>query len=230
MNSATSDLAQRPAREAEAVCRQYLSNGRRVGRYWIIGDVRNTRGRSMYVRLFGPESGPGAPGKWIDAATGEHGDLLDVIREGLGFIDFRDVADEARRFLSLPRTEPDQRKTNAAPAPAGSPEAARRLFGASQPILGTLVETYLRHRCIEHLHDAGALRYHPRCCHRPEDDGPTQVWPAMIASVTDLGGVITGAHRTWPTHPASARPYSRRRAKPWVRCLVMPCGSVPRVG
>ncbi len=198
MSSSATELAHRLARDAEAVCRKYLFNGRRVGRYWIVGDVHNTRGRSMYVRLFGPESGPGAAGKWTDAATGEHGDLLDVIRESLGLIDFRDVADEARHFLSLPRPEPDpQHKTRTAPAPTGSPEAARRLFAASNPIYRTLVETYLRHRCIDDLHDLGALRFHPRCYYRPEDDGPTQTWPAMIASVTDLRGVITGAHRTW---------------------------------
>ena len=50
------------------------------GRYWVIGDVMNTPGRSLYVRLTGPDSGPGAAGKWTDAATGEHGDLLDLIR------------------------------------------------------------------------------------------------------------------------------------------------------
>ena len=55
-----SELARRLARDAEAVCRFYLSNGRRQGRYWIVGDVRNTPGRSMFVRLSGPESGPGA--------------------------------------------------------------------------------------------------------------------------------------------------------------------------
>jgi hypothetical protein len=198
MGSSASDLAHRLAREVEAVCRQYLSNGRRVGRYWIVGDVRNTRGRSMYVRLFGPESGKGAAGKWTDSATGEHGDLLDVIREGLGLIDFRDVADEARRFLSLPRPEPKpSHRTYTVPAPTGSPEAARRLFAASQPINGTLVETYLRHRCIDGLNDARALRFHPRCYYRADDKAPRQNWPAMIASVTDLGGAITGAHRTW---------------------------------
>jgi len=198
MSSSASDLARRLAREAEAVCRQYLSNGRRVGRYWIVGDVHNTPGRSMYVRLFGPECGKGAAGRWTDGATGEHGDMLDVIRESLGLIDFRDVADEARRFLSLPRREPDpQQKPNVVPVSTGSPEAARRLVAASQPIHGTLVETYLRHRSIDDLHDVGALRYHPRCYHRPDDDGPTQTWPAMIASVTDLSGLITGAHRTW---------------------------------
>jgi len=61
-----SELAHRLAREAEAVCRHYLSNGRREGRYWLVGDVRNTPGRSMFVRLKGPEAGRGAAGKWTE--------------------------------------------------------------------------------------------------------------------------------------------------------------------
>ena len=81
-----SDLAQRLGRQAKAVCRHYLSNGHRQGNYWQVGDARNTKGRSMYVRLKDSPKGPA--GKWTDAATGEHGDLLDVIRESCGLIDF----------------------------------------------------------------------------------------------------------------------------------------------
>ena len=106
--SPANELACRLAREAQAVCRHYLSNGRREGRYWLVGDVRNTPGRSMFVRLKGPDFGKGAAGRWTDAATGEHGDLLDVIRESCGLVRFHDVVDEARRFLALPRPEPDQ--------------------------------------------------------------------------------------------------------------------------
>jgi hypothetical protein len=193
-----SELAHRLAREADAVCRHYLSNGRREGRYWLIGDVRNTPGRSMFVRLKGPESGRGAAGKWTDAATGEHGDLLDVIRETCGLLEFRDVADEARRFLSMPRTDTDPApKATRSPIQTGSPEAARRLFAMSQPIGRTLVEAYLRNRGITALHEAGALRFHPRCYYRPDENAPTETWPAMIARVSDLEGRITGAHRTW---------------------------------
>jgi hypothetical protein len=61
-----SDLAHRLGRQAEAVCRHYLSNGRREGRYWLVGDVHNTPGRSLFVRLKGGESGKGAAGKWTD--------------------------------------------------------------------------------------------------------------------------------------------------------------------
>jgi hypothetical protein len=193
-----SELARRLARDAEAVCRHYLSNGRRQGRYWTVGDVRNTPGRSMFVRLSGPESGPGAAGHWTDAASAEYGDLLDVIRESCGFIDFRDVAEEARRFLSLPRAEPRRSpKPVRTPVPAGSPEAAQRLFAMSQPIRRTLIETYLRNRAITMLAGTGALRFHPCCYYRPDEHSPTETWPAMIAAVTDLDGRITGAHRTW---------------------------------
>lgn len=193
-----SELARRLARDAEAVCRHYLSNGRRQGRYWTVGDVRNTPGRSMFVRLSGPESGPGAAGHWTDAASTEHGDLLDVIRESCGLVDFADVAEEARRFLSLPRAEPRRGpKPVRTPVPAGSPEAAQRLFAMSQPIRRTLVETYLCNRGIKTVHDAGALRFHPRCYYRPNDRSPIETWPAMIAAVTDLADRITGAHRTW---------------------------------
>jgi Toprim domain len=192
-----SELARRLARDAEAVCRHYLSNGRRQGRYWTVGDVRNAPGRSMFVRLSGPESGPGAAGHWTDAASAEYGDLLDVIRESCDLVDFRDVVDEARRFLSLPRDETHDASKPRTPVPAGSPEAARRLFAMSLPIRRTLVETYLRNRGIKAVHDAGALRFHPRCYYRPDEHSPTETWPAMIAAVTDFEGRITGAHRTW---------------------------------
>jgi len=201
-----SELAQRLGRQAEAVCRHYLSAGYREGRYWLVGDVRNTPGRSMFVRLKGADSGKGAAGKWTDAATGEHGDLLDVIRESCGLIDFKDVADEARTFLSLPHPEPDpDHQRRPASAPAGSPEAARRLFAMSRPITGTVVESYLRKRGITALHGTASLRFHPRCYYRPDEHSPTETWPAMIASVTDLDGRITGVHRTWLSPEGSGK-------------------------
>ncbi|KAB2792259.1 DNA primase [Brucella anthropi] len=195
-----SELAIRLGREAEAVCRHYLSSGQRAGRYWLVGDVQNTPGRSMFVRLTGPASGKGAAGKWSDMATGEHGDLLDVIREALGLVDFKDVAEEARRFLALPHSEPEKTRTptgRASGSAPGSPEASRRLFAMAQPIHGTLAEIYLRGRAITSLCGTAALRYHPRCYYRPDEHSPTEIRPAMVAAVTDLAGHQTGAHRTW---------------------------------
>ena len=190
------DLAQRLGRQAEAVCRHYLDAGRRQGNYWQVGDVRNTPGRSMFVRLKDSPKGPA--GKWQDAATSEHGDLLDVIRESLGLSEFADVAEEARRFLSLPHPKAARPREHApTPAPPGSSEAARRLFAMSHAVGGTIAETYLRKRGITTLHGTGNLRFHPRCFYRPDEHEPTETWPALIAAVTDLSGRITGVHRTW---------------------------------
>jgi len=198
MSEQASELARRLAQDVEAVCRRYLSNGRREGRYWLVGDIRNTPGRSLFVRLKGAESGKGAAGKWTDAATGDHGDILDVIRESCRLADFRDVVDEARRFLELPRPEQTAATTHRASSlPRGSAESARRLFAMSQPISGTIVEAYLRNRGITTLHGTGSLRFHPRCYYQPDAWSPPETWPAMIAGVTDLDGKITGAHRTW---------------------------------
>ena len=105
MYSETEDLIRALAENAEGVCRAYLPAGRREGSYWIVGDLQNNPGRSLFVRLTGPASGPGAAGKFTDGATGEHGDLLDVIRESCGLVDFKDVADEARN-AGLPSRMP----------------------------------------------------------------------------------------------------------------------------
>ena len=189
-----SDIAERLAAEAEAVCRHYLSAGRRHGNYWLVGDARNTPGRSLYVRLKATDKG--AAGKWTDAATGEHGDLLDIIRESMGGLDFVDVIEEARSFLILPKDEPLPREAKPS-AETSSSEAARRLFAMAKPIRGTLAETYLNHRGIGELGDTSMLRFHSSCYWKPEGDAPTEIWPAMIAAVTDLDGRITGVHRTW---------------------------------
>ena len=66
MSEPISELARRLAAQAEAVCRHYLSNGRRAGRYWLVGDVANTPGRSLFVRLHGSDCGFGAAGKWTE--------------------------------------------------------------------------------------------------------------------------------------------------------------------
>ena len=200
MHSPAAELAHRLARDAEAVCRHYLPNGRREGRYWLAGDVENTPGRSLFVRLTGPDFGKGAAGKWTDAATGEHGDLLDLIAANRRLDTLRDVLEEARSFLRLPRPEPREHERQP-PAPQGSPEAARRLWAMAKPIGGTVAETYLHGRGLTDLRNCGALRFHPRCYYRGDDDLPQDparhAWPALIASVRDGGGQLTGVSRTW---------------------------------
>ena len=197
MTESIADLARRLARDAEAVCRHYLSNGRRQGRHWIVGNLANSPGRSLYVRLHGPDSGKGAAGKWTDAATGEHGDLLDLIAGACRLTDSREALAEARHFLSMPRHDPPSQR---APARTGSPEAARRLFEMARPTHGTIAAAYLRRRGITYLQNLSALRFHPRCYYRAGDGASRNTWPALLAAVTDTNGTVTGVQRAWLTH------------------------------
>jgi hypothetical protein len=210
---AASDLADRLAQDAEAVCRHYLSAGRRAGNYWLVGDVGNNKGRSLYVHLVGPRAG-----RWTDAATAQFGDLLDLIREACGLVDFRDVAEEARRFLSLPRPEPVSplrrhlQYSAAVERPAS--ERARRLFRMTQPLSGTLADAYLRKRGILRASTHATLRFHPSCYYRDLVTGRTCSYPALIAAVTDCAGAITGVHRSWldPEGDGKAKVDDPRRA------------------
>jgi hypothetical protein len=148
----------------------------------------------MHVRLKANAKGPA--GKWVDEATGEHGDLLDVIEASCGLAEFREVADEARRFLAMPRPEPVSAKLEP-PAAHGSADAARRLFAMSKPTAGTLAERYLAGRGILLAVRERALRFHPGCYYRDLVTGETLTLPALIAAVTSLDGRITGLQRTW---------------------------------
>ena len=179
------DIAAALARRAEQVCRRYLPNGRKQGRYWTCGDARGARGRSLFVR-FAP---PGAPGKWTDAATGEHGDLLDLIRLSIGAAALNPALEEARAFLAMP----------AVPAAGGAgvydrSGAARRLWRACRAVDGTHAEAYLRARAIDRCRFP-ALRFHPALNYRDRD-------------------AVCGIHRTWldPSAPAKAAVLSPRKA------------------
>jgi hypothetical protein len=199
------ELARRLAQNAEAVCRQYLSNGRREGGTWRVGDVDNAPGRSLMVRLTGPDSGKGACGRWVDFASGESGDLLDLIARACRLHAFRDVLEEARRFLSLPQQEYQGSGPARPPVPGGSPEAARRLFASARPTPGTLAAVYLRSRGIVDVGGLPALRFHPTCFYRAHEGAPRETWPALLAAVTDAEGVVTGVLRTWLARDGSGK-------------------------
>ncbi len=218
--SAAGDIAAALAQRAEEVCRHYLPAGRRQGRYWVAGDVRGAKGRSLYVRL----STPGTVGKWCDGATGEHGDLLDLVRHHLGGTSLRSALAEARGFLALPAAGP---AASAAPVTtADRVAAAPRLWTACRSIDRTHAESYLRARAIHRCRFA-ALRFHASLAWRG-DEGFRRL-PALVAAVTNDDGDITGVHRTWldPARPAKAPVAIPRKALGRIHGLAIRFGTPP---
>lgn len=198
MSLETDELLRELAQNAESVCRHYLPAGRREGSYWLVGDLQNAPGRSLFVRLTGPTSGPGARGKWTDASTGEHGDLLDIIRQRMGISRFADLLAEARAHLGrMAPVGPDEPSPRSRKSPGGTTAAAARLFAASAPVAGTLAEVYLQSRGITRAVPTSTLRFHPKCWHRDDGQTRSRPRPALIAAVTDGAGLFQGVHRTW---------------------------------
>lgn len=162
------------------------------------------------------------PGNWRDFATGDHGDIIDLIRLSLA-CDERAAFKEARAFLGLATAGPDElaaRKRAAEQAKQRRNQAERdarrqreRIAKAAQGIWlsaradlrGTPVDLYLRDRRGIDLAQLGraprVIRFHPglKYTHTDQDTGEVieGEWPAMVAAVTDARGNTCAVHRTW---------------------------------
>ena len=212
------EIAAALSTRAEAVCRRYLPRGRRQGRYWTIGDTSGAKGRSLFVRL----APPGIPGKWTDAATNEHGDLLDLIRLHTSGASLWHAMEEALAFLSLPRSSP----ANAGDHTCGydREEAARRLWRRCRPIDGTHAEAYLHARAIGHCRFP-ALRFHPDLIHRGGMTASTvcRRW-SLPSPATMAPSRVYSAPGLTPSYPR--KPTSCARAKRLGGCTAAPFASV----
>jgi hypothetical protein len=194
MHADISDISARLSGRAEDFCRAYLGNGQRKGAYWVVGDARGAPGRSLYVKISGSRTGLGAMGRWCDAATGEHGDLLDLLALNQAHNSMTETLAEARRFLSA--MGPIQTKRCDAYRNIEQRRiAAQRLFSASIPYEGTPAHIYFATRGIVLQEPEPALRFHPRCHLRLAGHSAAISWPGVIAGVTDLTGTITGVQR-----------------------------------
>ncbi|MAQ45949.1 MAG: hypothetical protein CML02_00225 [Pseudooceanicola sp.] len=193
------DLSADLADRAESFCRHYFPEGHKQGNYWQVGDTSGAKGQSLAIRL--QAEGRRKAGSWTDYATGQYGDLIDLLHERLGSVTLKGTLREVRSFLGeapCPATLHATRNPEPPNAASGKRIArARRLFAAGKPVLGTLAATYLQGRGITRL--GPALRYHPRVFlrHGTDDADPPQRAPALLAKITENRGQITGCARVY---------------------------------
>lgn len=187
------------------------------GKYWTLNPGRADR----HVGSFCVHLGGAKRGRWNDYATGEAGDLLDLIALSLG-CDLREALREARRFLGLGTVDPAaqarlERGREAARARQRRAEADERARAARksaaalalwlsgrEALRGTPVDLYLRGRGIDlsRLGRApGALRYLPECLYRDTDPETGEFvelsLPAMASIVCNVRGQAVAVHRTY---------------------------------
>ena len=162
-----------------------------------------TRG-SLAVHVGGEYSGT-----WRDHEAGEGGGVLALVmrerggserdalawlREG-GFLD-GEPARQARHGAQPPRKPPESR-SEPIPGPDDADarrKVARRVWEATEPLPGTIAETWLRHvRGVGHVAVAPALRFSPALSH-PYAPGR---FPCLVAGVQDVHGDFAGVQRIY---------------------------------
>jgi hypothetical protein len=197
------NIAMELALRVDGLVPQLFPAARRQGNYWHVGSLMGEPGGSLYVHRYGPRAG-----KWSDAATGEHGDMIDLVRATQN-MDLRAALDWADGWLGNAKVMLSPRR-GFGPAPGPRPDlhadeiarlqAASEIWKASRPIAGTIAETYLRNRAITGPLPR-SLRFHPSLTHRLSG----YAWPALIGGIQDADGHLTAVQRIWIARDGSGK-------------------------
>lgn len=177
-----------------------LPGGYRAGAYWIARNPsrKDENPGSFWVAM------RGTPGAWRDEATGQKGDILQLIMLCHGYEKLGDAIKWAQAWLGQAPLPP----RGAAPQIERSDDAARAkaerdrktAFGIyvaarKAAFQGSPADVYLRTRGV----DVRRLERHPGCLGwlemRHAESG--RVLPVMVAGMTGASGRMQAVHRTW---------------------------------
>ncbi|MEO0859213.1 MAG: toprim domain-containing protein [Pseudomonadota bacterium] len=209
------------AARAEAVARQYAPEA--PGSY-TLGDqyfTLNPGRPDKSVGSFMVNIGGSMVGRWKDFATGDSGDLIDLIRLRLQ-CDARTAILEARAYLGLDVVSPELaaarrkeaqntkrlqevRRQTEAEKMERRRKAAHALWLASKPLdAGSPAVRYLEGRgiALDQLDRLpSSLRFHPECYYKHMDPKTGEVfkgrYPAMVALAHNKAGKTVACHRTY---------------------------------
>ena len=145
------DLARLWRKMPRACVVHYLPAGRREGSYWMVGDLQNNPGRSLFVRLTWAYLGAGCGGQVTPMAPRASMAISSTSSaRRTGITRFPISWPRPARILAVRRRcLPDAPVARRRPSPrAAHQKRFASLFAASVPVAGTLAETYLRSRGI----------------------------------------------------------------------------------
>lgn len=220
------EISRMLADEIDALVRELLPAGRLEPGSWRCGSLSGERGDLLSISL------RRKPGVWLDFATDESGDALDLVRGVLG-LDTAGALDWSRAWLGIERgtgarRRPDgeaKRKRDADRAAREAADESERLLRAAaiwdeaKPIARTDGEGYLARRGVflDDVPDGGGLRWHPTCrwgvgtapciTARYTDAVTTEprgIWrrPLTGEKPKSLGPTAGCVIRLWPDDPA----------------------------
>ena len=164
--------------------------GIKAGKTLRLGDLSGAKGTSLAISLHGADAG-----SWIDFATGEMGDCIDLIAqaEGLSNTDALSraveiIGGDVRQFEAIAAAEQAKQEQ----LKANRHDYIKRLVKQSRPIKGTVAETYLNSRGITEYCER-SLKFLPN--HKHQLSGES--FPVLLALVQDKNGRGVAIHRTY---------------------------------
>lgn len=191
----------------DTLCRDLAPEGKRKGGYWIARNPTRAdqKAGSFWVHL------TGKPGAWLDAATGDKGDVFGLVAYCKGFAEFKQTIAWCRDWLRLPEMASEERdrlvnrarRVQAEDNDAKEDWKRRKAHAIyinakdkARPFLGSPADLYLQGRGI----DVRALGRMPGCLGWLPSDKHYETgtsWPVMVAAFTAPDGVFKAIHRTF---------------------------------
>ncbi len=224
------DLAQVKALLQDRVfdlARDLAPDGCRKGKYWIARNPTrdDAHAGSFWVAL------SGVPGSWRDEATGDKGDVIQLIRY-IRRGDFGDTMRFARGWLGIADLPPEKlaqasqdarERRKVAEATEEEEEAKRRRWAhahwlqAWESLQGTVADTYLLRRNIDLRRlprQPGALRFIPNEKHAESG----KMFPCIVAAMSGPKGPFQAIQRTFIAPDGSDKADADPQRKAWPRC------------
>lgn len=203
-------------RELQARIRQLVRelapDGQFAGTYYM---PRNPRREDKHAGSFWIKVSGTAVGAWREEATGEKGDVIDLVTYLAGLADRRATREwcmswlgwskgidrqrlEVARKASVYKQQQDDREAKER-AEKNARRAAAAFYGAEKIVAGDRVHQYLASRGIDlgRLRRLpGAIRFSPKMQHT-DLDGVITDWPTMVTAMTNSAGQVVAVHRTY---------------------------------
>lgn len=201
--------------QVQSVIKHYCpAKGYRTGtQYFTCCPWRNdSRPESFNICISGQKTG-----LWKDFATGETGNILDLIKNACGFSNIKDAFTEAKNFLGisndadftskfnskeylekLKRLEAEDEKKQQEAKQDKQKTAMNIFIEAHKSILDTPADLYLKNRGLDVRllpRQTGALRYHPSVY---ESQTKTYM-PALVAKIDNSDTDLFSVHRIYIT-------------------------------
>jgi hypothetical protein len=199
----------------EALLQELAPGGRIANGYYKAKNptrADNSAG-SFWVRTTGA-----AIGAWRDEATGDDGDLIQLIGYCLGLQSYGEIYKWCLDYLGLKQTDPatrkalverrkrlelelqERKKQEEKDAAINAKKAKGVWLYSREKWLDTPLDDYFNSRSISIRNlktFPQALRYRPTSQHTDDETGEITDWPTMYAAMQNAEGNIVAVHRTW---------------------------------